>query len=244
MSWVFRKSRSHGAARLVLLALADTAHDSGEVSAYARSQSSIAKKANVDEKTCRRALAELVEMGELVVTEKGDGRASSNYMLPMPAEIEGGHDAPPARAVRPPREGEVTPQGGHSAPPIIPSLSVVPPSLPARLSSPASFSEIVDPLGAIAIRREAGAILDEANHRSTFAKVTSSERKRLRPVIEDALANGYDPSQIADAISTAAYRTDAGVMGELRKRHQPSAPPSTRTSRSLERIQREIGGMK
>ena len=86
MGDVFARSRARGTARLVLLALADVAHDTGEVSAYRRSHRVLAAKANVAERSVVRAIAELVELGELVVVERGDGRRQSDYQIVVPAD--------------------------------------------------------------------------------------------------------------------------------------------------------------
>jgi len=119
MSAVFRTSQAKGSARLVLLAMADEASDEGLLTAYRRSQSWLAQKANVDGGTCRRAIKQLVALGEVVVIDRGDGRKSSDYQLNLPG-IEGVQDAPPAPAGRAPRGGKSRAQGVQDAPPIIP----------------------------------------------------------------------------------------------------------------------------
>lgn len=128
---VFRHSASKGSARLVLLAMADEAHSNGELTAYRRSQSWLAGKANVDGGTVRRAIAQLVELGEVELLNRGDGRASSDYRLLLPGlDIEGVQDAPPAHADGTPSTGEVRAQGVQDAPPIIPLFPVQNPVLP------------------------------------------------------------------------------------------------------------------
>lgn len=108
-------------------------------------------------------------------------------------------------------------------------VDVIPPPVPpaaaplkGRLSEPRSFIEIIEPSGPVAIRREATAILDEANRLAPDARVTPSECRKLKPAIEEALAEGYVPAEIASAVASSPFRTPAGVMGELRKRKQPS----------------------
>ena len=88
---VFARSASKGSARLVLLALADVANDEGEVTAYKRSHRILAAKANIDAKTVPRAIAALVDLGEVVVLEAGAGRRSADYRITLPAETP--HDA-------------------------------------------------------------------------------------------------------------------------------------------------------
>lgn len=113
MSLVFEHSRSKGAARLVLLALADVAADDGEVSAYRRSQSVLQRKANVSEESVRRAIKELVELGELEVVVQGSGRRRSDYRLlvgpqPEPPQDEG-PDPTTGPGQTPHGEGSITP---------------------------------------------------------------------------------------------------------------------------------------
>jgi hypothetical protein len=144
MAAVFGHSASKGSARLILLAMADEANDEGLLTAYRRSQSWLAIKANVDGGTARRAIAALVELGEVEVLAVGDGRESSNYRLHLPgldgARIEGRQVAPPPPARRAPRGGETRAQGVHPAPPIIP-FSPTPPGPPkdTRADDLASF---------------------------------------------------------------------------------------------------------
>ena len=109
MGDVFARSRARGTARLVLLALADVAHDTGEVAAYRRSHRVLAAKANVAERSVTRAIAELVELGELVVVERGDGRRQSDYQIVVPAD----------RGVT-----DCHPRGDTVVTPIITSLSI------------------------------------------------------------------------------------------------------------------------
>lgn len=139
---VFQHSRSKGAARLILLAMADEANDQGLLTAYRRSRSYLSSKANVDEGTARRALAALEQAGEVIVLDRGDGRKSSDYQIVLPglapiegvhpARNEGVHPAPPAPAERTPTPGNLHPQGDQDAPPIIPLLPSPSPSSPAR----------------------------------------------------------------------------------------------------------------
>jgi hypothetical protein len=101
----FQGSASTGAARLVLLAMADEANTDGYLTAYRRSQSYLASKANVDTRTVRRAIAALVELGEVEVINRGLGADLSDYRLHLPglgAEPRGEGTPPaPERAHRP-----------------------------------------------------------------------------------------------------------------------------------------------
>lgn len=139
MSAVFDHSQSIGCTRLVLLAMADAAHESGMLNHYPRSQSLLAAKAKVNERTVRRAIEELKAMGELEVIDSGDGRKSSDYRILLPGlPNEGGQHALPARATDPASEGNTPTQVGQDAHPIIPSLPVLAPSLPLVAASPSA----------------------------------------------------------------------------------------------------------
>jgi hypothetical protein len=136
MGDVFARSRARGTARLVLLALADVAHDTGEVAAYRRSHRVLAAKANVAERSVTRAIAELVELGELVVVERGDGRRQSDYQIVVPA-VRGVTDCHPSDGgsrgdrlspqgcqVVTPAPTDCHPRGDTVVTPIITSLSI------------------------------------------------------------------------------------------------------------------------
>lgn len=133
MAAVFDHSSSKGSARLVLLAIADAAHESGVLTQYARSQPVLARKANVDVDTVRRSIAALVELGEVEVIAEGHGRASASYRVCLPGigqtpQIAGTQDAgadPAPREVRPRKLRGQTPQDAGS---IIPSLPIEIPS--------------------------------------------------------------------------------------------------------------------
>lgn len=74
-SWAWESSRSTGASFLVLLALAD--HAGGDGGDCWPSVGRLARRCRVDERTVQRALASLVELGELGV-DPGAGPAGTN----------------------------------------------------------------------------------------------------------------------------------------------------------------------
>lgn len=82
---VWEHSQAKGTELLVLLALADEAGDTGECSAYRRSQAWLARKVNVTTaETVRRAVRGLEALGELQTTHAGSGRSPSNYLVILP----------------------------------------------------------------------------------------------------------------------------------------------------------------
>ena len=131
MDAVFDHSASKGGARLVLLSMADEANDEGLLTAYKRSHSHLARKANVDTSTVARVVKDLTAMGELAVLNPGNGRASTDYRITLPGlRTEGTQDAYPAPAPRLPRGGTLHPLGTQDEAPIIPLSPDPSPSLP------------------------------------------------------------------------------------------------------------------
>lgn len=112
MSWVWEHSRSAGADRLVLLAIADAANDLGR-DAYP-SLTTIARKANMDKRTAQRSVRNLIELGELKVAESAGPRGTHRYQIVIPKgwqHATRGGTTPPATG-HPPRQdtsGETPP---------------------------------------------------------------------------------------------------------------------------------------
>jgi hypothetical protein len=96
-------------------------------------------------------------------------------------------------------------------------------ALKSRLSQPTTFVEIVDPGGPVALRKEAAAVIAEAERLAgPDRKLLDSERPKMLALARDAVNQGYDPAEVAEAIASSPFRTAPAVMGELRKRKQPS----------------------
>lgn len=91
--------------------------------------------------------------------------------------------------------------------------------LHGRLSEPRHFIELVEPSGSVAVRREAHAIIEEAE-RLGGQRMLPKERSQLVETVKDALRAEYDPQELAEAIAGSPYKTPNGVMAELRKRKQ------------------------
>jgi hypothetical protein len=130
----FTHSASTGAARLVLLAMADEASTDGYLTAYRRSQSWFASKANCDERTVRRAIDQLVQLGEVVVIEPGDGRRQSDYRLVLPGL---GQPGPPLNP-----DGEPLPREGNMPAPRVGST----PGGEGNTPAPSTRSNPVSPV--------------------------------------------------------------------------------------------------
>lgn len=95
---VFERSEAELAARLVLLAMADHAHDDGS-SAFA-AVPTLARKARVSERTAQRALRRLEEACEIVATGKTSRGVTRYHLavvqgLALPSGIAGGDNLSP-----------------------------------------------------------------------------------------------------------------------------------------------------
>lgn len=82
VSWVWEHSTRGGIDRLVLLAIADTADDTG--TNVSDSIAALARKVGVDQRTVQRAVRRLKASGELRVVESAGGQASNQYVVVMP----------------------------------------------------------------------------------------------------------------------------------------------------------------
>ena len=236
MARVFKHSRSKGAARLVLLALADEAHESGAVTAYKRSQAHLARKANTDKRTVGRALEQLQAIGELTVLRHGDGRESSDYMLTIPEGVGemptpqpdqdpsgrvgetptlDGQDADPGMAGRPPREGEAPPPSSRSfpVPPVPPGTSAPAPS--ARRRKPKAEPKVLDPLTECAdgIARH---VWDNRTPRPAQSFVG------MRSVLVRVLGAGWSPEQVQAAAMRVPAMTANAMDFELNRGATPA----------------------
>lgn len=119
---VFERSTSELAARLVLLAMADHAHDDGS-NAFA-AVPTLARKARVAERTARRALrwaereVEIVHVGE---TSRGVRIYHMAVVEPLAVTVEGGQYVPRSSSLletgsKDGSGGAVSGVGGHPAP--------------------------------------------------------------------------------------------------------------------------------
>jgi hypothetical protein len=117
MSWVWEHSQSGPTQRLVLLAIADCANDSG-AEAYP-SMSKLRMKTGLSERAIQGALKNLSELGELVVYLNAGPKGCNRYRITMPTPAG---DAPPqemrgAGDAAPPHDVHPSPAGNAGDPP-------------------------------------------------------------------------------------------------------------------------------
>jgi len=116
---VLRSSQSAGAARLVMVAIAERADDDG-AEAWP-SLDTIAHDARIDRATVKRALLRLEAAGELVII-RGGGRRTNHYVIPGVPRSRTAPPQPIHQLVIPldqlrPGGRVVRPLGAHGAPP-------------------------------------------------------------------------------------------------------------------------------
>lgn len=221
---VFRHSASKGAARLVLLAMADEAADTGDLCAYRRSQSWIGRKANMDARSVRRAIAALVELGEVEIANKGDGRQSSDYRIRLPElDNEGGPGVLPARTAGPPRADQASAPSSRSSP--------VSPVRSARATADAAAGHLPgiadpqpgdDPVDDKAARESlAWKLVREAYDARRHKPIES--RKVTARTVGRLLDAGWTAEQVADALRASPAWTPTSLQVELSRRGRQPA---------------------
>jgi hypothetical protein len=216
---VFRHSTSTGAARLVLLALADEASDEGEVTAYRRSQNHLARKANAARRTVQRALDDLITSGELEELKAGDGRRQADYLIHLPELGEGRRDDAPGATDRPAR--------GDKAPPPSSRSSRANPDRSARAPANAGAPLPIDLPAAeppsaekIAWRLIRGAY--DARDRKPI-----ENRQAVAKNVVRLLGAGWMIDELRNALMTAPAWTPSSIQVELtRGRGGPGRPPN------------------
>lgn len=148
IGWVWDNSESEGAARLVLLAIADCANAPG-MDAWP-SMAEICRKTRLSERGVQKAIGKLVEIGELEVS-RGAGRGRTNrYRIVMetPNPVRGSkpvnpeprspeprspeHSSPERRSRNPEQSspGTVRTVSTTNGPPVTPPPAPPPPSAP------------------------------------------------------------------------------------------------------------------
>lgn len=123
-SWVFEHARAMGAARLVLLAMADSADHRGRVSISREDLSALAR---IDLRTVGRCLAWLQEVGEITVESRANGPGSPTcYRINMAQEgrhapdeaRDTGQDAPVTHDLPEPAPDRAAPEREPAVPPV------------------------------------------------------------------------------------------------------------------------------
>lgn len=251
MTAVFGESRTSGNERLMLLAIADCADDTGR-NAWP-SMASLARKCNIDVRTARRVLARLARDGHLVI-DRGAGRRGTNvYHLTLPsgwlrtAAFDGetaGSSVFHSRG-RSVRGRNAT--GGETPAGVLPEgvAQLRPEGAGATVSgegwhSCASRTSVLPvpppPAGEPMPRAEPGAVNDGGGVAEFFSMLGAGwplggpQRERLAPLAAAALRTGWQPRALAAQVSanTAGVRNPYAVL-RTRLTELPAPPAAVAT---------------
>jgi Helix-turn-helix domain len=194
MNWVWANSPTSGNERLVLLALADACSRDDGTGCWP-SAATIARKANISDRTVRRVIARLEADGHLVV-HRGGGRAGStnSYTVVTGIHTPGQNDTPDNLSRG--DTGDTPPQTQSRQGTPDTAVSPDPPENYQR-TTPAQPRE-TSPDATVAGGRvgEFFAALGNA------WRLTVAQRARLAPAVEATLDLGWTPQTLASAIGT------------------------------------------
>jgi hypothetical protein len=217
MNWVWANSPASGNGRLVLLALADACSRDDGTGCWP-SAATIARKANISDRTVRRVIARLEADGHVLV-HRGGGRVGSTNsytvvtgggVIHSPGRDDRGDKLSGADSSdRPPRTQpwQGTPVTAASADPPGNHQGTTP--APARASG--------GPGASLADRRQAAevwAFFDALADRSDRWRLTVAQRHKLAPAVAAVLAAGWTPNGLAEfaGASTTGIRNPYAVL--------------------------------
>jgi hypothetical protein len=195
MNWVWANSPASGNERLVLLALADACSRDDGTGCWP-SAATIARNANISDRTVRRVIARL-EAGGQVTVHRGGGRAGSTNSYTV---VTGIHS--PGQNVTP---DTVSGDDTSDTPPVTqpcqgtPDTAVSPDppgnhhrTTPARPRGKPASAASSDPLAA-----QADAFFDALAGHSSVWMLTAAQRRKLAPAVAVALAGGWTSAGLA-----------------------------------------------
>jgi Helix-turn-helix domain len=228
MNWVWANSPTSGNERLVLLALADACSRDDGTGCWP-SAATIARKANISDRTVRRVIARLEADGHVTV-HRGGGRAGSSNSYTVvtvihspgqtvtPDNLSGGDTAD-----RPPRTQPC--QG-------TPDTAVSPEPPPNHQRTAAHAGLRAEPAAAPPAEEAAGTreFFARLADRNPLWRLTAPQQRRLGPAVAAALAAGWAPAALVEATgaNTAGIRNPGAVLAA---RLSPAQlPPPTASS--------------
>ncbi|MFI6033003.1 helix-turn-helix domain-containing protein [Streptomyces sp. NPDC051315] len=198
-NWVWARSESRNGARLVMLALADRADDSG---CAWPSIDDLAARTKLSPRAVQKAILALVEIGELDV-ENGGGRHRSNRyrIVPKPRTSDGVTGQEPRTSdgvsnAETPNFAPETPNFEAETPNFAtrnpvqssPEPSVEPPTEPSENHPPAPTDE--QPLGERIFTK----------WWEQYGRGTAQGKRTIRRAIDEALGNGIEADELWQAL--------------------------------------------
>lgn len=251
-SAVWARSQAKGAARLVLLAIAD--HHNANDGRCDPGVKRLAAFAAVDTRTVRRALVELVDLGELEVVAGAGTRGTNGYRLLLlessstassPPVDNGEGVSPSPLASRPLGEGISSARGGHHAlrTVIEPEENQAPPAAPSStVDNYPAAEEVLDLLA----RREL---------RAEEARTIVRQPERLLPHIRRRLVDehgsrivelidaGEPVAEVVKLVTRPAYARERAEAAALRAElDRPVEPRTPETLAIIEELKRTLPG--
>lgn len=184
MQWVWDHSKSRGAQRLVLLAIADNAADDG-THAYP-SNATLMRKAALSERAVRTAMRELEALGELRCELNGGKRGTNMYSVIMDGK---GADSAP----RPNGGGAESAGVGGQNLPGGGAESAPEPSLNHPENRPSGDADATPNAGHLV-----KVLVDWLSERNV--RLSLSQKSRYGKAFREALASGYEVDLIRAAI--------------------------------------------
>lgn len=198
-NWVWTRSESRNGARLVMLALADRADDNGQAWP---SVDDLAERTKLSPRAVQKAIANLVEIGELEVVNGGGRHRSNRYrIVPKPRTLDGVTDEKPCTS-----DGVSAQETPNSAPET-PNFGTETPNSATRnpvQSSPEPFKEPTtepseNPPAHHSDPTPAELLLDKWWEQ--YGRTTAQGKRIIRRAIDDALANGIEPAELWAALA-------------------------------------------
>lgn len=198
-NWVWAMSKSRNGARLVLLAIADRADDSGLAWP---SIEDIADRTKLSARAVQKGIASLVEIEELEV-ENGGGRHRSNRyrVTPKPRTSDGVIDEEPRTY-----DGESGTETPNFAPETPNSATETPnntPGNPVQSSPEPPLEPPTEPSENPPARRHEPSPAEALLERwwEQYGHTTAQGKHSIRRAITDALNNGVEPGELWQALT-------------------------------------------
>ncbi len=256
MNWVWEHSAAKGTERLLLLAIADAADDTGR-NAFP-SIDTLARKIVMSPRTVQRLIAKLEAAGLIEVSRHAGGRDSNRYRIVMPepdigagsarnqadsqqphessAQSTGGDKMSPRQTVTP--DTAMSPQGCHSYDtPAVTQLCRPTPPLTVLYPSTGAVPSHRSTGGGGGDDRPAHADDDTSGARRVLARLGSQWRlgarsiERLEPQVAAALDAGWGETELAEHLGANSVGVKSPYAVLAARLSDLPVPPAARPVR-------------
>ncbi|MBO0770015.1 MAG: helix-turn-helix domain-containing protein, partial [Actinobacteria bacterium] len=196
MNWVWASSPTSGNERLVLLALADAcSRDDG--SGCWPSAATVARKANISDRTVRRVITRLESDGHLIVHRGGGRTGSTNSYTVVTGD----------RVIHSPGQNDTSRGDTGDRPPLTelcqgtPDTAVSPD--PPKNHQRTAAAPARDERPAAATANGGGGVGEFFTALGSSWRLTAAQRARLAPAVDTALEMGWTPQALAAFTGTS-----------------------------------------